>query len=102
MPPRAWVFCPPDHAAGRGGRIALDEARSVLLAAQPRVLTLSRRAITVPPRASALISRQRGQPHPVEQLRGLLVEHGRTVMRGSRTQVSRFDVKHALSLCIPT
>ena len=50
----------------------------------PRVLTLGRRALAVPPSEGALLSRQRVQTHSVEQLRSLLMEHGSPVPSGRR------------------
>ena len=49
-------------------------------------------------RAGTLISRQRRQPHPGEQLRRLLVDLRGPVMRGGGAQVSSFDVRHPPSL----
>jgi hypothetical protein len=62
------------------------------------LLALGRSGIAVQPRAGTLISRQRRQTHPVEQLRCLLMEHCGLVMGGSRTLVRSFNVRHAQRL----
>jgi hypothetical protein len=49
------------------------------------MLKLNGRALPVQTRAGTLPSRQRGQTHPLEQLRGLFMEHGSPIVGRGRT-----------------
>jgi hypothetical protein len=66
------------------------------------MLKLHRRALAVQTRTGTLTSRKRRQPHPVKQIRGLLVEHRGPIVGCSRTQVSGLDLRHTprLMLCL--